>query len=212
MGKIIWKPGTLEAPVPPALVTCGTLEKPNVLTVAWTGIVCTHPAMTYVSVRPSRYSYELIRQTGEFVINLTTADLVRAADFCGVRSGRDMDKFSLTGLTPVAAQEVSAPVLEESPIGLECRVKQVLPLGSHDMFLAEIVAVDVDESCVDRSGKLRLDRCGLVGFEHGAYYELGRQLGTFGFSVNKKNTGNKTKSVSQTKKRKQQAGKHSVSK
>jgi len=185
MGKIIWKPGALEAPIPPALVTCGTIEKPNVLTVAWTGIVCTHPAMTYISIRPERYSYPIIRQTGEFVINLTTAPLVRAADLCGVRSGREVDKFRLASLTPVPAHVVLAPVLEESPLGLECRVKEVRSLGSHDMFLAEIVAVDIDEACVDRSGKLRLDRCALVGFAHGDYYELGRKLGSFGFSVRK---------------------------
>ncbi len=188
MGKIIWKPGALEAPIPPALVTCGTLEKPNVLTVAWTGIVCTHPAMTYVSIRPQRYSYGLIKETGEFVINLTTAPLVWAADLCGVRSGREVDKFRLASLTPLPAHAVSAPVLAESPLGLECRVKEVRPLGSHDMFLAEIVAVDIDEACVDSSGKLRLDRCALVGFAHGDYYELGRKLGSFGFSVRKDRT------------------------
>lgn len=186
MAKLVWKPGALLAPSPPALVSCGTVEAPNLLTIAWTGIVNTRPAMTYISVRPERYSYGLIRESGEFVINLTTVGLVRAADFCGVRSGRELDKFAHCGLTPVPASEVSAPLIEQSPLSLECRVKQILPLGSHEMFLSEIVAVDVDEQLVDREGKLHLSRAGLAAYAHGEYFALGERLGTFGFSVRKK--------------------------
>ena len=181
--KQIWKPGALLAPIPPALVSCGTSEAPNVLTVAWTGILATHPATTYISLRPSRYSYSLIRESGEFVINLTTGALVRAADFCGVRSGRNVDKFREMKLTPMAASAVSAPLIAESPVHLECRVREILPLGSHEMFLSDIVAVQVDENCLDREGKLHLERCGLAAFAHGEYFALGRCLGSFGFSV-----------------------------
>ncbi len=186
MAKLVWKPGALLAPSPPALVSCGTVEAPNLLTIAWTGIVNTRPAMTYISVRPERYSYGLIRESGEFVINLTTVGLVRAADFCGVRSGRELDKFAHCGLTPVPASEVSAPLIEQSPLSLECRVKQILPLGSHEMFLSEIVAVDVDEQLVDGEGELHLSRAGLAANAHGEYFALGERLGTFGFSVRKK--------------------------
>ena len=186
MSKLVWKPGTLLAPVPPALVSCGTMEKPNLLTVAWTGIVNTVPPMTYISVRPSRFSHEIIRASGEFVINLTTTKLVRAADFCGVRSGRDMDKWAACGLTAQPSSQLSAPLVEESPLALECRVKQIIPLGSHDLFLAEIVAIDVEKTLVDRSGKLNLAAAGLAAFAHGEYFELGKSIGSFGFSVRKK--------------------------
>ncbi len=186
MSKLTWKPGALLSPVPPALVTCGTLERPNLFTVAWTGTVNTNPAMTYISVRPQRFSYSLIRESGEFVINLTTQQLVPAADFCGVRSGRDLDKFAACGLTTQAASEVGAPLLAESPLSIECRVRQVLELGSHHMFLADVVAVDVEESLVDSQGGLHLERAGLAAFAHGAYFALGKPLGTFGFSVRKK--------------------------
>lgn len=188
MSKKVWKAGTMLYPAPPVMVTCGTSEKPNVFTVAWTGIVNSEPPMTYVSVRPERYSYGLIKETGEFVINLTTANLVKTADFCGVKSGREVDKFAETGLTAEAASAVSAPLLSESPLCLECRVKEVKPLGSHDMFLAEIVAVDVDEELLDESGRLRLEKAHLAAFCHGRYYTVGAELGTFGFSVVKKKT------------------------
>ena len=186
MKKQVWKPGTLLAPVPPALISCGTLDHPNILTVGWTGIINTTPAMTYISLRPERFSYPLIRETGEFVINLTTRPLVPAADFCGVRSGRDVDKFSHCRLTPLPASQVSAPLIGESPVSLECRVQQILPLGSHEMFLAQILAVDVDESVIDEKGRLCMERCALAAYVHGAYYELGKQLGTFGYTVRKK--------------------------
>ena len=162
------------------------MEKPNVLTVAWTGIVNSEPAMTYISVRPSRYSHELISENKEFVINLTTAKTLKAADFCGVKSGRDVDKFAEAGLTPVAATAVKAPLIAESPLSLECRVTEVKRLGSHDMFLAEIVAVDVDDGYLDADGKFRLEDSGLIAFCHGGYYALGGKVGSFGFSVEKK--------------------------
>mgnify|MGYP002515380824 FL=1 len=168
------------------MVTCGTMEKPNVLTVAWTGIVNSEPAMTYISVRPSRYSHELISENKEFVINLTTAKTLKAADFCGVKSGRDVNKFAEAELTPVAATAVKAPLIEESPLSLECRVTEVKHLGSHDMFLAEIVAVDVADEYLDADGKFRLEDSGLIAFCHGGYYALGGKVGSFGFSVEKK--------------------------
>lgn len=186
MEKQIWKPGTLLSPVPPAIVTCGSMERPNLLTVAWTGIVNSNPPMTYVSIRPERYSYGLIKESGEFAINLTTGALVRAADFCGVRSGKDLDKFEATHLHPQKAEKISAPLLAESPLSLECRVVKALPLGSHEMFLAEIVAVQVDASLVDENGRLNLGKCNLAAYAHGEYFALGKRIGTFGFSVKKR--------------------------
>ena len=186
MAKIVWPGGALLAPVPAALVTCGSLEKPNVLTVAWTGIVNSTPPKTYISLRPERYSYEIIRETGEFVINLSTQALARAADFCGVRSGRQVDKFEKIGLTALPASAVSAPLLGESPLSLECRVFQTIELGSHTMFLADIVAVDVEDALVDEKGKLHLERADLISYAHGEYFALGRKLGTFGYTVRKK--------------------------
>lgn len=190
MSKINWKGSTLLAPVPAALVTCGTVENPNALTIAWTGITCSNPPMTYISVRPERYSYELIKESGEFVINLTTASMIRGVDFCGVRSGRDTDKLAHCGFTVEEGSAVSAPILTQSPVSIECRVTQILPLGSHDMFLAEIVAVDVEESIVDEAGKLHLEKCGLAAYAHGEYFQLGKKIGSFGFSVKKKRPKN----------------------
>ncbi len=186
LGKVSWKGGALLAPVPPVLVTCGTMDKPNVLTIAWTGILNTLPPKTYISVRPQRYSYDLIKSSGEFVINLTTAQLVKSADFCGVRSGKDCDKFEMMGLTPERASAVACPMIKQSPVSLECRVTQIIPLGSHDMFIADIVAVNIDEQYVDQAGKLHLDKCGLAAYAHGEYFELGKKIGSFGFSVRKK--------------------------
>lgn len=193
MARQIWRPGALLAPVPPALVSCGTVDAPNALTVGWTGIVCTHPAMTYISLRPQRHSYSLIKDSGAFCINLTTRKLVRAADFCGVRSGRDTDKFALMGLHAEKGSQVSAPLIAESPLALECRVQQILPLGTHEMFLAEIVAVDVDESLIDDSGRLQLDRADLAAYAHGEYFALGQKLGSFGYSVRKPGKRKKTR-------------------
>ena len=186
MAKLQWKPGTLLAPAPPALVSCGTMEEHNVLTAAWTGIVNSEPPMTYVSIRPQRYSHSIIKETGEFVINLPCEAIVKATDLCGVKSGRDVDKFALAGLTAEPSNLVAAPGIAECPISLECKVREVTSLGSHDMFLADIVAVDVDPKYVDEKGALHMEKAGLLAYAHGAYFGLGKQLGTFGFSVRKK--------------------------
>lgn len=186
MPKQIWKGGALLAPVPPVLVTCGTAEHCNVLTIGWTGICATHPPMTYISVRPSRHSYGIIREQGVFAVNLTTPEMVRAVDFCGVRSGRDTDKIAHCGLHPVTVEGFAVPVLEEAPLSLLCKVTQVIPLGSHDMFLAEIIGTAVEGRFVDESGKLDLSQCGLLAYAHGEYFALGKRLGSFGYSVRKK--------------------------
>ena len=178
-------------PLPPVMVSCGTMERSNIITAAWTGTVNSEPPMVYVSVRPERHSYAMIKDSGEFVINLTTERLARAADLCGVKSGRDVQKFRLCRLTPAPASAVSAPVIAESPVNIECRVRQRLALGSHDMFLATVVAVDVDESLLDAKGVLRMERAGLVAYVHGSYRSLGRELGKFGFSVQKKQEAKK---------------------
>jgi len=189
--KVIWKGGALLAPVPPVMVSCGTMDHPNIITVGWTGITNTIPPKTYISIRPERFSYPLLKENGVFVVNLTTASLVRAADFCGVRSGKNVDKFSEMKLTAVKAPETGCPMIAESPLSMECRVTNIIPMGSHDMFLADIVSVLVDPVCIDQNGKLRLDRCGLAAYAHGEYYELGKRIGTFGFSVRKKPLPNK---------------------
>lgn len=188
MAKLKWKGGALVAPVPPAMVTCGNEADgtSNIITIAWTGIVNTVPPKTYISVRPSRHSYGLIKRSGEFAINLTPASLVKKADFCGIYTGAKVNKFEKCGLTKESASEISCPLIAESPLSLECRVTDIIPLGSHDMFLADIVAVDVDEGLIDGSGKLRLDKAGLAAFAHGEYFSLGAKLGDFGFSVKKK--------------------------
>ena len=186
MAKIKWHGGALTAPVPPAMVTAGEGDEANIITVAWTGIVNTVPPKTYISVRPTRHSYELIRKTGEFCVNLTPARLVKAADFCGMYTGKKVDKFAKCGLTKGEASQVSCPIIEECPLTLECKVTDVIELGSHHMFLADIVAVDVDDTLVDEKGKLRLDKAGLAAYAHGEYFELGKKLGTFGFSAKKK--------------------------
>ncbi len=183
-----WKPGTMIYPLPAVLVSCGaTPEEYNLLTVAWTGTLASEPPMCYVSIRPERHSYGIIRRTGEFVINLTTEEMARATDWCGVRSGRDCDKWRETGLTPLPGAVVSAPVIAEAPVSVECRVKQILPLGSHDMFLAEVVNVQVDERYIDpESGKFRLEDARLLVYSHGEYFSIGKLLGFFGWSVRKK--------------------------
>lgn len=188
MAKLKWKGGALVAPVPPAMISCGRESdgSANIITIAWTGIVNTIPPKTYISVRPSRHSYKLIKESGEFAINLTTAELVKHADFCGIYTGAKVDKFLKCGLHKEEASEISCPLISESPLSLECRVTDIIPLGTHDMFLADIVAVDVDESLLDQSGKLRLDKARLAAFAHGEYFALGEKLGDFGFSVKKK--------------------------
>ena len=180
-----WKPCAIVNPVPAVLVSCG--DKPenyNMLTIAWTGTICSEPPMAYVSIRPERHSYEIIKRTGEFVINLTTEALAEATDWCGVRSGRNFDKFKEWGLTPEKSAIVAAPSIAESPISIECRVKQIIPLGSHDMFIGEVVNVAVDESYLDAStGKLDVEKMKLLTYAHGAYFKLGEQIGTFGWTV-----------------------------
>lgn len=192
MSKQSWKGSALLGPLPPTLVTCGSMEKPNLLTVAWTGIINTQPPKTFISIRPERFSYPIIRQSGEFVINLPTQRLVRAVDFCGVRSGRDTDKLAQTKLHVEPSSQLAAcPLLTESPVSLECRVTEVIELGTHHMFLADIVAVDVDDELLDKKGKLCIERCRLLAYAHGEYYALGERLGSFGYSVKKKKSAKK---------------------
>ncbi|MCD7891182.1 MAG: flavin reductase family protein [Ruminococcus sp.] len=191
MLKTFWKGSTLLSPVPAALVTCGTVQNPNVLTIGWTGIVCTSPPMTYISVRPERYSHDIIRDSGEFVINLTTSAMCHQTDYCGVKSGRNTNKFADCEFHILPAQKVSAPIIEECPAALECRVTESKLLGSHTMFLTEIVGVDVDDKYIDSKGKLNLQQCGLAAYAHGEYFTLGRKLGDFGFSVRKKHRKNR---------------------
>lgn len=186
--KLQWKPGTLIYPLPAALVSCGeTEDEYNILTVAWLGTLCTNPAMCYISVRPERYSYPIIKRTGSFVINLTNEDMARATDWCGVRSGKDFNKFKEMGLTPCAAEKVKAPIVMESPLSVECEVVDVKELGSHHMFLANVVNVQADEKYVDKeTGEFRLQDARLIAYSHGHYYRLGEEIGKFGWSVRKK--------------------------
>ncbi len=186
MGRLIWKSGTMIYPVPAVMVTCGDMEKSNIITIAWTGIINTDPAMTYISVRKERYSHEIISENMEFVINLVPRNLVKALDYSGVRSGKNEDKFEKLGLTKEKAQNVKAPLIKESPVCLECKVEKVVELGSHDMFVAKILSVDVDDKYLDENGKFDMEKCDLVAYSHGQYYALGDRLGKFGFSVEKK--------------------------
>jgi flavin reductase (DIM6/NTAB) family NADH-FMN oxidoreductase RutF len=185
MSKTELKAGTLLSPLPAVMVTCGDMEKPNVLTIAWTGIINTNPPMTYISVRPERYSYNIIKDSGKFVINLTTSKLVEAADKCGVISGKSTDKFEKCGLKIEPSPKLNIPMLCDSPISIECAVKEIKPLGSHDMFIAEIISVNVEKQYIDSKGKINLQQAGLMTYSHGEYFSLGRKLGDFGFSVRK---------------------------
>ncbi len=180
------------SPLPAVLVTCTDGDVTDVVTVAWTGIVCTHPPMTYISLRPERYSYDIIKRSREFVINLPPAKLVKELDLCGMKSGRNLDKFAACNLTPTPAAQVSAPLLKEAPLSLECQVKQVLELGSHHMFLAQVVSVDADEALFNTEGRLCMEKAGLIAYAHGAYYPLGKKLGLFGFSTKKKKKTKRT--------------------
>lgn len=190
MGKQHWRPGNMLYPVPAVMVSCKRPgEKPNIITVAWAGTVCSSPAMVSISVRKERYSHAILKETGEFVVNLVTKELVRAADYCGVRSGRDVDKFSEMHLTELPSQAVNAPGIAESPVNIECRVTEVIPLGSHDLFLAEVVNVTIEDQYMDENGRFDLNRAGLIAYSHGEYFELGKKVGSFGYSVQK--TGKK---------------------
>ena len=186
--KTVWKPGTMIYPLPAVMVSCGaTPDEYNIITISWTGTICTEPAMCYISVRPERHSYEIIKRTGEYVINLTTSKLARATDWCGVKSGAEYKKFEATGLTPVAATKVKAPLIKESPVNIECIVKDIKELGTHHMFISEVVAINAAESLIDKkSGLFRLNDSIPLCYSHGAYYEIGKFTGKFGFSVKKK--------------------------
>lgn len=187
MSKVLWKPGNMLYPLPAVMVSCKSgEEKPNIITVAWAGTVCTSPAMLSVSIRPERYSYHLIKESGEFVVNLTTEELTKAMDYCGVKSGRDTDKFKEMNLTPLPSKTINAPGIMESPVNIECKVEEILELGSHHMFIARITGVQVDEERLDENDRLLLNEAGLVAYVHGQYRALGKSLGTFGYSVRKK--------------------------
>lgn len=185
MSRITFKPGTFLYPLPAVMVTSGDMENSNILTVAWTGIVASEPATTYVSIRKERYSHGIITENMEFCINLTTEDLAYATDYVGVKSGKNVDKFKTLNLTKEKATLVKCPMIKESPVSIECKVIEIKEMGSHDMFLAEIVAVNVDKKYMDENGKFDMDRCNIIAYSHGEYYTLGKKLGKFGFSVKK---------------------------
>lgn len=186
MSKAIWKPGTLVYPAPAVMVSCGDSEENyNIITIAWAGNINSDPAMTYISIRPERYSYNIIKSTGEFVINLTTQKLVRATDYCGVCSGKNVNKFKEMNLTASKSSKLKAPIIEESPVNIECCVKQIVPLGSHDMFISTVVVVDVDEKYIDKNGKFWLENSNPICYCHGQYYGITKSLGHFGFSIKK---------------------------
>jgi|LSQX01.1.fsa_nt_gb flavin reductase (DIM6/NTAB) family NADH-FMN oxidoreductase RutF len=183
-----WKPGTLIYPLPAVMISCGeTEEEYNIITVSWVGTICTNPPMCYISVRPERHSYEIIKRAGEFVINLTNEELARATDWCGVRSGKDYNKFKEMKLTPVKADAVNAPIIAEAPLCIECKVKEIIPLGSHDMFISEVVNVQADTRYIDKkTDKFDLEKAKLIAYSHGHYYKLGEEIGRFGWTVRKK--------------------------
>jgi len=196
MAKVNWKPGNMIYPLPVVMVSCGESEETfNIITIAWTGTICSDPPMCYISVRPGRHSYDIIRRTGEYVINLTTRDLSRATDWCGVRSGSKHNKFEQMGLTPGKASIVNAPIIQEAPVHIECRVKEVVPLGTHDMFISDVVNVLADDAYLnEKTGAFRLDLADPICYSHGHYFSLGKKLGKFGFSVEKKKKKGKSRS------------------
>ena len=185
MARKSFKAGALTAPLPPVMVTVGDMENSNIITIGWTGILSTIPPRTYISVRPERYSYKLLKQTGEFVINLTTANQAKVVDYVGIYTGAKVDKFKECRLTKMASKEVSAPTIAECPLALECRVVEVIPMGTHDVFIADIVSVSCDDGILDEAGKIRFDKAGLLAYAHGEYYALGEKVGRFGFSTDK---------------------------
>jgi len=186
MSKVMWKPGTFVYPIPAVMVSCGDMEKSNIITVAWTGIINTNPAMCYISVRPERHSYNIIKETGEFVINLTSKELTYATDWCGVKSGKNVDKFKEMKLTKEKCNFVNCPAIKESPVSVECKVKEIKELGSHHMFMAEVLSINADEKYIDEKGAFDISKCNLVAYANGKYFELGNQVGKFGYSVQKK--------------------------
>lgn len=194
MNREEFKPGNMLYPLPAVMVSCGRKnEKTNIITVAWTGTICSDPAMVSISVRPSRYSYDIINETKEFVINLVNEKLVFAADYCGVKSGRNVDKFKDMQLTPAIVKGVSCPAIAESPVCIACKVKEVKKLGTHDMFIADVVSVSADSEYMDEKGRFRLNDSGLIVYSHGEYFSLGKKLGSFGYSVKKKKKNGKGK-------------------
>ena len=199
MSKVTWKSGTFIYPLPAVMVSCGTMEKSNIITVAWTGIINTDPAMCYISVRPTRHSYEIIKKTGEFVINLTTKDLAYATDWCGVKTGAKVDKFKEMKLTKEKANFVNCPMIKESPVSVECKVKKIRELGSHHMFIAEILGINADEKYINENGAFDISKCDLIAYSNGNYYSLGKKIGRFGFSVQKKKKQQKNQQKQLTK-------------
>lgn len=191
--KITWKPGTFLYPLPVVMVSCGTMEKSNIITVAWTGILNTNPATVYIAVRPTRYSYSLIKEQGEFVINLTNKDLVRATDWCGVKTGSKVDKFKEMKLTKEKANFVKCPMIKESPVSVECKVREIQELGSHHVFVADVLAICADKQYIDEKGAFDISKCDLIAYANGHYYSLGKKLGKFGFSVQKKKKNRRKK-------------------
>lgn len=185
MKKTIWKSGTFIYPLPAVMVSCGDMEKSNIITIAWTGIMNTNPAMCYISVRPERYSYNIIKETGEFAINLTTKELAYATDWCGVKTGAKVDKFKEMKLTKQKAENIKCPLIEESPISIECKVKEIKELGSHHMFIADVLSIDVAEKYIDDKGAFDISKCELIAYANGGYYELDKKIGKFGYSVQK---------------------------
>ena len=186
MKKTIWKSGTFIYPLPAVMVSCGDMEKSNIITVAWTGIMNTNPAMCYISVRPERYSYNIIKETGEFAINLTTKELAYATDWCGVKTGAKVDKFKEMHLTKEKGKFVKCPLIKESPVSIECKVVEIKELGSHDMFMAEILSIDADEKYINDKGAFDITKCDFITYANGRYFTLGKQVGKFGYSVGKK--------------------------
>lgn len=202
MSKVTWKSGTFIYPLPAVMVSCGTMEESNIITVAWTGIINTDPAMCYISVRPTRHSDEMIKKTGEFVINLTTKDLAYATDWCGVKTGAKVDKFKEMKLTKEKANFVNCPMIKESPVSVECKVKEIRELGSHHMFVAEILGINADEKYINENGAFDISKCDLIAYSNGNYYSLGKKIGRFGFSVQKKKKTAKKSGKTIDKKRK----------
>lgn len=191
MSKVMWKPGTFLYPLPVVMVSCGNMEKSNIITVAWTGIINTNPPKVYISVRPTRYSYKLIKESREFVINLTNIKLSKATDWCGVKTGEKIDKFKEMGLHKEKANFVKCPLIEESPVSVECKVTEIKELGTHHMFIADVLAINANDKYINKNGGFDISKCDLITYSNGHYYQLGKKLGKFGFSVQKKKRSKK---------------------
>ena len=201
MGKVSWKSGTFIYPIPAVMVSCGDMEKSNIITIAWTGILNTNPATVYISVRPTRYSYNIIKETKEFAINLTTTKLARATDWCGVKTGAKFDKFKEMNLHKEKANFINCPLIKESPVSIECKVKEIKNLGSHHMFIADVLSIDADDKYIDENGAFDISKCDLIAYANGGYYALGKKVGKFGYSVQKKKRRNSSKSLDRKRKK-----------